>query len=538
MALRGNIEQADRQGVRGWIRDEDDPDRPVSLLVTVDDQPATRVLANTYRVDLEQAGIGNGRFAFALKLEGLSPLLPHRIQVVREADGAPLPGTPVTVPASTTFQEEVRDYLATMVADVEDDAALAERASFLAQQSDRLLQRRADRRSGVAERAAQRHFRARWAAGRDAAPLPSRSPRALVIDDTMPQSDRDAGSCAIISHMQSLRRLGYDVAFAPADMRGGPAVAALQDSGVVCYCAPWTGSVEEVLRREAGGFALVYIHRGGNARYQPLIRHYQPRARIVYSVADLHHLRLERQADIEQRPELREFSQRVRAAELAAAQFVDAVITHSTFEAALLQGALPSARVHVVPWSVPPQPTAVPFHRRSGMAFIGGFDHPPNLDAVWWLVQEVFPLVRAKDASIECMLVGSNLPDSLRAASGGGINPVGHVPDLAGVFDQIRLTVAPLTFGAGVKGKVLDSFAAGIPCACTPMAAEGLDLPDSLQGTIANGAEALAGVILRLHADAAWNAACSEAGLAYVRETLSEQRLDALMREVVLPRAG
>jgi hypothetical protein len=70
------------------------------------------------------------------------------------------------------------------------------------------------------------------------------------------------------------------------------------------------------------------------------------------------------------------------------------------------------------------------------------------------------------------------------------------------------------------------------------MAAEGLDLPDSLQGTIANGAEALAGVILRLHADAAWNAACSEAGLAYVRETLSEQRLDALMREVVLPRAG
>ena len=111
------------------------------------------------------------------------------------------------------------------------------------------------------------------------------------------------------------------------------------------------------------------------------------------------------------------------------------------------------------------------------MAFIGSYGHAPNLDAAWWLIQEVMPLVRAQDDGIECLLVGSNMPDTLKSAVAPGIRPIGRIEDLSGLFDRVRLTVAPLAFGAGVKGKVLDSLAAGVPCACTPIAAEGLDLP-------------------------------------------------------------
>ena len=101
--------------------------------------------------------------------------------------------------------------------------------------------------------------------------------------------------------MRSVQRLGFAVTFVPADMSGrvDPALVA---AGIDSRGLPWGGSVEEVLRREAGLFDLVYLHRVANARYIPLIRTHLPRARLIYSVADLHHLRLARQAEIEERP--------------------------------------------------------------------------------------------------------------------------------------------------------------------------------------------------------------------------------------------
>ena len=537
MSLRGNVEKVDRDGVQGWVREEEDPAVPVSLLVSVDGDPVSRVLANVYRQDLERAGIGNGRHGFMLKLEGLSPSVPHNVRITRETDGQDVPGSPAVIPPSLRFDTEFQQHLAKMLSDAETDEELAARAAFLAQQADRLLQLRADRRTNRMERTGHRQFRARWS-GRGAAAEPDHPPRALVIDDVLPDVNRDAGSQAVVSHIRSLQRLGYAVTIAPAGMAGGAEVAALEAIGVSCCCAPWCGSVEEVLRREQAGFALVYLHRGSNARYLPLIRHLQPRARVIYSVADLHHIRLARQAEVEQRPELLEASQRVRMAELSAARFADGVITHSSYEAALLKRDLPEAKVHVVPWSVPARPVSAQWSERRGLAFIGSYGHAPNLDAAWWLIQEIMPLVREQEPDLECLLVGSSMPDSLKAAVAPGVQPVGHVDDLPALFNRVRLTVAPLAFGAGVKGKVLDSLAAGVPCVCTPVAAEGLDLPDTLAGLVAPAAAGLAAAILRLHRDEAYNQACSAAGLAYVEQMLCESRLDTLMREAVGLRAA
>ncbi len=85
------------------------------------------------------------------------------------------------------------------------------------------------------------------------------------------------------------------------------------------------------------------------------------------------------------------------------------------------------------------------------------------------------------------------MPDGLRAAERPGLRMLWHVSDIAKVLSRVRLKVAPLLFGAGVRDKVLESLAAGVPCACTPVAAEGLDLPPA----------ELARVIHRLHEDAA-----------------------------------
>ncbi len=532
MALEGNVEQVSREGLRGWVRDAAAPDKPVSLLVSVEGQFTLRVLANAYRLDLERAGLGIGRHGFTAAFDGLSPFQAHVVQVRREEDGEPIPGSPVTIPARPQFDGEVQDYLAAMLADADSDEELAARASFLAHQADRLLQLRAERRVAPA----LHQFRARWS-GREAAEQPV-APRALVIDDRMPDPGRDAGSNALLSHMRSLQRLGFEVSFAPADTKGGAGAQALTADGIAPYSAPWSGSVEEVLRREAGGFSLVYLHRVSNTRYLPLIRHYQPRARLVYCVADLHHVRFARQAEVEQRPELTHYSQQLRTAELSAATLVDAVITHSSYEAALLRREAPKARVHLVPWAVAANPVQAPFAERRGFAFVGSFGHAPNLDAAWWLLQDILPLLRLRAPGLECLMAGSEMPDSLRAAERPGVRMLGHVADLGSLLGQVRLTVAPLTFGAGAKGKLLDSLAAGLPCACTHVAAEGLDLPETLHATIADSPQTLVDVILRLHDDAEFNARCASAGLSLIAAQWSQARLDASMRAVVQPGAG
>ena len=533
MALRGHIDGLDRSHVHGWAQDDEQPGTPVSLTVQVDALPPLRVLANTYREDLERNGIGDGRHGFSVTLADLSPLAAHVLHIRREHDGAPLPGSPVDIPAVLTFDAKCMDDVARALVDGVDEAELLLRAGFLAQQVDRLLQACADKRASRPHHMAQQHFRARWS-GRKPTPGMEAAPRVLVIDDRYPTPTRDAGSQAIVSHMLSLQRLGFAVVFAAADLSGADDEAGLAALGIACRCRPWVATLEEVLQREAHGFAAVYVHRIGNTRYLSLIRHYQPRARLIYSVADLHHLRLARQAAVEQRPELLDASRRVRAAELSAIQHADSVITHSSFEAGLMKQDVPNANIHVVPWSLKAQPTKARFDQRRGLAFIGNYAHAPNLDAALWLVQDVMPALHQINPAIECLLVGSNMPDVLRQIVGPGVQALGYVDDLAGLFNRLRLTVAPLTYGAGVKGKVYESMAAGVPCACTEVAAEGMDLPGILQSIVARDATSLAAVIARLHDDAALNAECRSVGLAYVRSSLSESRIDGLMRGAAL----
>ena len=228
-------------------------------------------------------------------------------------------------------------------------------------------------------------------------------------------------------------------------------------------------------------------------------------------------------------------ARRLRLLEFTAAALADRVITHSAEEAKLLKTQVSAAKVHTVRWSAPANPTAVPFARRHGIAFIGYSDHAPNLDAARWLITEIIPLVRRRDPTIECRLVGSGLPDALRRCCGEDVVAVGHVEDLSEIFDRVRLTVAPLAYSAGIKGKIVDSLAAGVPCVCTPIAAEGMDLPSALHACIADGAEAIAAAIHHLHCDQESNDACRQASLQYIEAMFSEERLDATMRDVVGP---
>ncbi len=344
--------------------------------------------ANRYRADLEAAGIGDGRHGFQFDFPiPLPPAERHVIRVCREADGTDLEGSPAILEAPPPSIADARDALAGILAGL-PDGELEPTIDLLADHLEKALPRLADRDSFRARRREYRQFLERWRRrgpddARAADPQPGAPVlRALVIDDRLPKADRGAGSVAILSHIRSLQRLGFEVTFVAAlDFAAAPDSpappqerAALEALGVLSCAPPYYASVEEVLRRQAGEFDLVYLHRIANAaKYGELARHHCPEARLVYSVADLHHLRLARQAQQEDRPELLGTAQRLRLLEFTAAALADVVITHSSDESALLQAQLLGGKVqHRAVVGLRRARTPVPFAQRSGIALHPG----------------------------------------------------------------------------------------------------------------------------------------------------------------------
>jgi hypothetical protein len=338
------------------------------------------------------------------------------------------------------------------------------------------------------------------------------APLALFLDAATPDAARDAGSAAALSHMASLRRLGFEVAF-----------AAEADAAAV-------------LRSTAGRVRLAYLHRlPVMARWVGTVRALNPGVRVMFALADLASLREAREAVVHRR----RISGHLAAAELAACRMADAVLTHSTVEAGLLARSAALPPVYVVPWEVPARPATVPVGCRRGMGFIASYGHAPNRDAAEVLLRQVMPLVRGVDPTIPCVLAGSGMPDGLRAeALSRGAVVLGQVEDAGAFFSQVRVSVAPLRFGAGVKGKVLDSLAAGVPCVMSRIAAEAMPLPRTLRRYVRADPAGLAAGVLRLHANAAEAAALARAGLAWVARRHAAHIVDRALRRAAIPEAG
>jgi glycosyltransferase involved in cell wall biosynthesis len=544
--LKGSIDLCDRIRVSGWVFDPANPTQRVRLEVRCGGDVIGHVVADRYRHDLAKVGyLGDGCCSYDfLHPIRLNPLSAHTIELRRVGDGAPVPGSPVLLSAPSGFNAECRSGVARMLNEVTQTATtpseLDDIIRYWMAEAEALLAARARLDAGA--RADVMNIRERWGGLVPTASVqravPELRPQALFIDDQYPAAGMNGGASAAMDHMRALMRIGFEVSFvasqdlADASQRG----AALATLGIKPLSAPWYGSVEEVLRRHAGRIDVIYLHRAGNAAaYSKLARQYSPRALLVYGVADLHHVRLARQGSVENRPEITRRAERLQVEEMVTARLADVVITHSNAEAALLRACVPGVRVAVVPWSVPLRTSTRGFAERKDVVFVGYFRHEPNVDAVQWLAQKIVPLVRQQDPTIGFRIVGNDMPDSLRRLAQPGLDLIGSVETLDALLDETRLTVAPLRYGAGLKAKVLESLAAGVPCVGTSIAFEGMTLPPALTGCVADTPAAFATALVRLYRDEAAHAIAATAGQRYALTNCSEACVDAQMQQALAP---
>jgi len=302
-------------------------------------------------------------------------------------------------------------------------------------------------------------------------------PRILVIDENVPTPRRDSGSVRMRALLRELLAAGCAVCF--IDQVGefaGEDTRELQREGVESWWQPWRGGLPAWLKQHGPRFDAIVVSRHYVlSPLLPLLRRFAPQAKMVFDTVDLHFLREQREAAHGGDAAAAARAARTREVELALVSAVDATWVVSEDERAQLLALAPKASVEVVSNIHAPVPDTPGFEARRDLVFVGGFRHAPNLDAVLWLAKEILPRLRARLPELQLHIVGSEAPASVLALTGTpGLQLHGAVDALEPLLDACRISVAPLRFGAGVKGKVNQALARGLPVVATHIAAEGM----------------------------------------------------------------
>lgn len=362
-------------------------------------------------------------------------------------------------------------------------------------------------------------------------------PRILVVDATTPEPSRDSGSVRRAAILQLLRLLGWQVAFLPDTGRANESeVDLLGTLGVPVLRRPWVRDLPAWLQRHGTTVDAIMLCRCPLAdQYLALARRHAPQARVIFDTVDLHFLREQRAAELSGNAALARRAETSRKRELALMQASDTTLVVSPVERSLVADALPGVHVELVSNVHSVAGHGSDRDARRGLVFIGGHEHPPNADAMRWLVSDIIPAIREQLPETELHLIGEVPTDVRDSLAAPGVTVHGRVDDLTPWLDGCLASVAPLRYGAGVKGKVNTAMAHGLPVIATPIATEGMHLTDGRDVLVAREPADFAGAVVRLANDPELWEQLSAGGLANVREYFSfEAARDALAR--ALPR--
>jgi glycosyltransferase involved in cell wall biosynthesis len=377
------------------------------------------------------------------------------------------------------------------------------------------------------------------------APRPSGPPgereSILFFYPDMPEPSRSAGHTRASEIAFALRRMGYRTTLACETSAGYEAAAERFAEGGIEVAATDRGDDLDALLRRGFDAAIVSFHTLA-ARAVPVLRAVTPRTRIAVDSVDVHFVRMRRAAELAGDQVAVARADHGRAQELAVYAAADVVLAVTEDERALLAGLLPGADVQVLGNVHRVAETVAPLAGRRGSLFVGSYGHAPNADAVRWLCSDVMPLLRAAGHADPVVVAGANMPDHLAAlAAAAGAQPRGFLPSMDAELAARRISIAPLRFGAGLKGKVGESLAAGVPVVGTTIAAEGFARPERGM-LIADTAADFAGAMMRLEADDALWAALSAGGRKLVSETLGlgacEASLERILAGLLVRRAA
>jgi GT2 family glycosyltransferase/glycosyltransferase involved in cell wall biosynthesis len=303
--------------------------------------------------------------------------------------------------------------------------------------------------------------------------------RVLFFDYMVPLFDTNAGDRTIYQYLKSLTRLGYLVTFIPSDQnRRRRYSLVLEQMGIEVLYNYDEANLASWIKLNAQYYDFVFINRPAIAeKYFDLVRQ-NTSAKIIYNLCDLHYLRCLRQYEVTKDPKFKAESEYWEPIEKQILRKASLNLSVSSYEKTLIDEMGGYAPVVVAPvfsfTSVEPR-TSEDFSGNPTLLFVGNFNHTPNADAAVWFMQDVYPLILKQNKDVKVVLAGNNPPKELLEMQNEKIVVTGFISDeeLHGLYRSATLAIIPLRYGAGVKGKVIEAMAQGLPIVSTEVGLEG-----------------------------------------------------------------
>lgn len=327
-----------------------------------------------------------------------------------------------------------------------------------------------------------------------------KTPNFLFLEENMPKPDQDSGSRRFMEILKILQRNGHHIVLAVKhfdETKDSDYIPYFQNAGIE-ICRDYVNAQNKIVKvadqvvNALSYVDVVWIFRPlGFDYWYNLIQDKASGKKIIYDMVDLHYLRMERENNYidvvtkEREQEISFFKEK----EYAGMNISDAVISISDEEKnTVSENGVKKDKIFTVSnIHKPVENVPLNFSKRDGLLFIGGYNHLPNIDAVKFLHNQIMPLVWAKNNQIKIFILGPDFPADLKEKyHSERFQILGYQETVDFWFENSRVFVAPLRYGAGVKGKIGQALEFKLPVITTGIGAEGMSLEDQKTALISD----------------------------------------------------
>ena len=374
--------------------------------------------------------------------------------------------------------------------------------------------------------------------------------RILVADPFLPMWDRASGSLRLFNYLKLLKEMDMHITFIARIGSTDPKYkfvmqqlgievyendeAALNAAKLVLHKIVPPIPYELIFKERAFHYAIISFWFLAEY-YTAIIRKYSPKTRIIVDSVDIHFVRELRQAELNNDKKLKQDALIKKQRELNVYRKADRVWVVTEQDKMHIADKIGSVPIDVIPNIHQPVTYHKKFSGTKDLLFVGNFAHPPNVDAIQYFVRDIFPEIKRKLPEVKFYIVGNNPTPEIQKLNGDDIIVTGFVPELTPYLLQARVSVSPLRYGAGMKGKIGEALSYGLPVLTTSVGAEGMDLQHEVHALIADNAQDFAREVVRLYNDQALWETLSQQGRALVENRWGpgavKKKLQAVFQE-------
>lgn len=343
--------------------------------------------------------------------------------------------------------------------------------------------------------------------------------RMLVIARSLPRFDRGSGHLRLF-HILEILSSQYDITYftenysSTADCNDEVYISALSSLGIPTVRG--NDALNKVIRQDFG--VVLFEFYDTAIRHLQKIKEFIPNAKTIIDSVDVHFAREMQMADVHQDPELLKTALETKRKELAIYRQGDLIWAVTDEDRNTLLTEIPTLNVDIIPNIHKFNKVNREHIERNSLLFIGNFWHQPNEDAVIYFCNEILPLIQREIPNLVFYIVGNAPTQKVKDLASETVKVVGWVPETTPYLERCHVSVVPLRYGAGMKGKVGEAMSSGIPVVTTPIGVQGMDIVNGKDILVSASGEDFALNVIKLLRDDELYFTVSSNGIRYIKQ--------------------